>query len=79
MTAASKQDIVGDFVTALEAGRIVVATDGSLRFDSSDGTAVEVVVDEAYPTSLYTTFWTDDENGDPVELATVKLNAEVLA
>lgn len=76
----TKEWFVGSLFAALEAGHVTLSTEGSLLFDDSQTrTAVEAVIDDATDEHVDLTLWTDDEHGDPYEIATVRLTAAVIA
>lgn len=78
--SAAQQQAVTSLLAALVNGHATIGSDGGVLFDVLDGTAAELVLDHLIDDNTLTaTIWTDDDNGDPVEVATVRLSVAVIA
>jgi hypothetical protein len=78
--SAAQQQAVTSLLAALVNGHATIGSDGGVLFDVLDGAAAELVLDHLIDdNTVDATIWTDDEHGDPIEVATVRLTVAVIA
>jgi hypothetical protein len=73
------ESLVTSLLGALESGHVVITTEGSLLFDDASGRAIEAVVDDTTHQTADVTLWADDENGDALQLTTLRVTVDVVA
>ena len=78
--SAAQQQAVTSLLAMLVNGHVTLSSEGSALFDVDGGPAAELVFDHLVDdNTVEATIWTDDDNGDPVEVATVRLSVAVIA